>query len=138
LPDYFDAVGNEHRGYLLNSIVCPNEGEVEEVAELPTYDGGVVYLCNDTNQFSPFTNKSKKLKNGAHLRGSQQFAQLSKLQDGQKVRFEIDGVEYKRVFMIDTSMKGTIAINPYADMGLSSTTVSYYRFSQPKLEVMDS
>jgi len=35
-------------------------------------------------------------------------------------------------------MKGTVAINPTFDMGLSSASVSYYRFSQPKLERMDS
>ncbi len=138
LPDYFDASGNEHRGYLLHSLDAEQTGTLEEVADLPTYDGGVVYQCNSGNQFTSFTNKSKKLGTDDKLRGSQQFATLSKLNDGQKVRFEINGVVYERVFMIDTSMKGTIAINPYADMGLSSTTVSYYRFNQPKLEVMDS
>jgi NADH-quinone oxidoreductase subunit G len=38
------------------------------------------------------------------------------------------------VFKIDTSMKGTIALNPTYDMGLSTPLVSSYRFS--RLEIM--
>jgi len=41
---------------------------------------------------------------------------------------EIDGVLFNRVFKIDTSLKGTIAINPTYDLGLSSALLSSYRF----------
>ena len=138
LPDYFDSVGNENRGYLLDITKTKESLDLDEISTLPTYDGVVLYLNNSKNQFSPFTNKSSQLESDALLLGSTQFATVAKLKDNDRVKFEIDGVNYERVFKIDTSMKGTIAINPNFDMGLSSTLVSSYRFSQPKLEKMDS
>ena len=138
LPDYFDISGREHRGYLLTPSDCEKSGKPEPVSDLPTYDGVVVYQCNEGNQFSAFTDKTRQLKNDARLRGSAQFSTVAKLQEGDRVKFTLHGVEYERVFTIDTSMKGTVAINPTFDRGLSSSSVSYYRFSQPKLERMDS
>ena len=138
LPDYYNSIGEEHRGYLLKQSRYKKDGKLDEVSTLPTYDGSVVYHCNTNNQFSTFTNSCEQLQTEALLRGSAQFASITKLQDGAKIKFELDGVLYERVFMIDTSMKGTVAINPSFDMGLSSSTVSSYRFNQPKLETMDS
>jgi len=138
LPDYFDIDGSEHRGYLLENKKVSKRVQLDVVSELPTYDGVVLYRCNLGNQFSPFTNMTEQLRREATLRGSSQFATVAKINDGDRVKFELDGIEYQRVFKIDTSMKGTIAINPTYDMGLSSTLVSYYRFSKSKLEKMDS
>ena len=138
LDNYYDSMGREFRGYLLKQSRYKKDGKLDEVSTLPTYDGTVIYQCNGDNQFSAFTNICEQLPKETLLRGSAQFATVAKLQDGTKVKFELNGVEYERVFMIDTSMKGTIAINPTFDMGLSSTLVSYYRFNQPKLETMDS
>jgi len=138
LPDYFDMSGNEHRGYLLTPVKTRAIGLPDTVTSLPTYDGAVLYQCNEGNQFSAFTQKTRQLKADATLRGSAQFATVAKLKDGDRVTFTIHGVEYQRVFTIDTTMKGTIAIHPTFDKGLSSASLSYYRFSQPKLERMDS
>jgi len=138
LPDYFDISGKEHRGYLLSGFSCEEEAALEPVSELPTYDGVVLYQCNEGSQFSAFTNKTEQLKNDARLKGSAQFSAVAKLKEGDRVTFTLHGVEYQRVFTIDTSLKGTVAINPTFDKGLSGASVSYYRFSQPKLERMDS
>ncbi|MBL0721768.1 MAG: (2Fe-2S)-binding protein [Sulfurovum sp.] len=138
LPDYFDSIGNEHRGYLLNIINIKQNLDLDEVSPLPTYDGIVIYNCNSGTQFSAFTNRSMHISNDTVLKGSSQFAIVAKLRDKDIIRFTLNGINYKRVFKIDTLMKGTIAINPIFDMGLSSTLVSSYRFSQPKLEKMDS
>jgi len=138
LPDYYNSIGEEHRGYLLKRSRCKKDGKLDELAALPTYDGIVLYHCDKGNQFSAFTNKTTQLKSEAYLRASEQFATVAKVKDGQRVKFSLNGTVYERVFMIDTCMKGTVAINPSFDMGLSSSSVSYYRFSQPKLEIMDS
>ena len=138
LPDYFDIDGSEHRGYLLENKKVSKKIELDDISELPTYDGVVLYQCNSGTQFSPFTNMTEQLKSEAFLKGSSQFAAVAKLNDGDKVMFELNGIKYERVFKIDTHMKGTIAINPTYDIGLSSTLVSYYRFSKSKLEKMDS
>ncbi|RLA75968.1 MAG: ferredoxin, partial [Epsilonproteobacteria bacterium] len=138
LPDYFDITGKEHRGYLLKTVKREKSEKLEAIFTLPDYDGVVLYRCNEDNQFSAFTGKTKQLKSDAKLRGSEQFASVAKLKEGDSVKYTLQGIVYQRVFTIDTSMKGTVAINPDYDKGLSSASVSYYRFSQPKLERMDS
>jgi len=133
LPDYFDTIGTEHRGYLLDVCETAVEENFEEVVELDGFDGAVVYICNPKDQFSAFTNLCEPLKEEPFLLGSSQFATATKLSDGESVTFTIDGVTFKRVFKIDTSMKGTIALNPTYDMGLSAPLVSSYRFSKVKI-----
>ena len=133
LPDYFDTIGTEHRGYLLEMCETSINETFEEVAELDGFDGAVVYTCNPKEQFSAFTNLCKPIKEEAYLVGSSQFSQVTKLSDGESVSFVVDGVTFKRVFKIDTSMKGTIALNPTYDMGLSTPLVSSYRFNRVKI-----
>jgi len=130
LPDYYDATGTEHRGYLLKVQKVSVKRSLDDVEELDAYDGAVIYRCDPVNQFSPFTAKSELLKDEAVLLGSQQFAVVTKLQEGDTIAFEVDGVKFRRMFKIDTSMKGTIALNPTFDMGLSASSVSSYRFSR--------
>jgi len=130
LPDYFDAVGNEHRGYLLNPQKVTVKRELEEVEELDAYDGAVIYRCDPVDHFSAFTAKSPLLNEKAVLSGSPQFATATRLSDGDVITFDVDGVTFRRVFKIDTSMKGTIALNPTFDMGLSASSLSSYRFSR--------
>jgi len=106
----------------------------DDKAELEGYDGAVVYSCNPTEQFSAFTAKSSLLEDEAVLLGSQQFAMATKLKDGDRIRFTIDGVDFDRLFRIDTTMKGTIALNPTFDMELSGALVSSYRFKRLDFE----
>ena len=134
LPDYFDAVGNEHRGYLLKQMKVSAKRKLDEVSELEGYDGAVVYNCNPTDQFSPFTAKSKLLQDKAVLLGSQQFAIATKLKDGEEITFTIDDIKFNRIFKIDTTMKGTIALNPTFDIGLNMALLSSYRFSRLDFE----
>ena len=134
MPEYFDSVGNERRGYLLEAQAAEEALALEEVGELDTYDGAVIYRCNPQNHFSPFTAKSPLLAAEAALVGSQQFATVTKLKEGERIRFEVDGVAFTRVFRIDTTMKGTIALNPTFDMGLSASLLSSYRFSRLSFE----
>ncbi len=134
LPDYFDATGVEHRGYLLKHRVMEGEALPVEPEELESFDGTVLYRCNPGPQFSPFTARAHQLTAEAELRGSAQFGAAARLKDGDRVRFVQDGIEYDRVFRIDTAMKGTVAINPSFDKGLRSFAISSYRFSPVKIE----
>jgi NADH-quinone oxidoreductase subunit G len=136
LPDYFDAVGNEHRGYLLEDASLPTDPQWDEPEELPTYDGVLVYRCNDGNHFNPFTAKTGAFETEAQLIGSEQFAQAAKLAEGTRIRFELDGETFERVFRIDTTLKGTVAICPVWDKGLSAFALSSYRFSHLKFETI--
>jgi len=137
LPNEFSITGKENRGYLLTSIKVVKDTSLDEVEDLPDYDGLVVYRCNSVEQFSQFTSKTTQLKEDNNLVGSPVFATVAKIKDGDRVKFIVNDIEYNRVFKIDTSMKGTIAINPTNDMGLSSTLVSSYRYSKLKLEIQN-
>jgi len=130
LPEYFDAVGTEHRGYLLRAQKVKTERTLDEVEEIEAFDGAVIYRCDPVDQFSPFTAKAKLLDDEPVLLGSSQFAAAARLKEGERIRFEVDGVVFERLFKIDTAMKGTIALNPSFDMGLSSSLLSSYRFSR--------
>ena len=138
LPDYFDTKGIEHRGYLLSEREALIDENFEEVTELDGFDGAVIYNCNPTEQFSAFTNLCEALKEEIFLLGSSQFATVTKLNDGDNITYTIDNVTFKRVFKIDTSMKGTIALNPIYDMGLSTPLVSSYRFSRVEIQKVGS
>jgi len=138
LPNYFDAVGNENRGYVLKPQKVSVKRKLDAVEELDGFDGAVIYQCNPTEQFSAFTAKSRLLNDEAVLLGSQQFAAATKLKDGETITFEIDGIKFDRVFTIDTTMKGTIAVNPTFDMGLSTALLSSYRFSRLDFERVGS
>ncbi len=130
LPNSFDISGNENRGYLLSEVEVNENGIIEEPVEVEGIDGAVVYHCNPQEHFSPFTAKSKILPNNPYLLGSKQFGIASKLNDGDSVQFVVDDIGFTRVFKIDTSLKGTIALNPTYDMGLSTALLSSYRFSR--------
>jgi NADH-quinone oxidoreductase subunit G len=136
LPDYFDPVGKEHRGYLLKETNRQAVERYQEPDELPTYDGVLVYRCNEQNSFNPFGAKCTQMIQKAELKGSAQFAMAAKLKDGQTIRFEDKGVSYTRVFRIDTMLKGTVAVNPTWDIGLSAFALSSYRFSHLKFEII--
>ncbi len=138
LTNYFDAKGNEHRGYILDEVEVGLDTSIEDIAEMSAFDGTVVYNCNPQEHFSPLTALSDNLIKDAYLLGSQQFATASKLKDGDTIRYTIDSVKFERVFKIDTSLKGTIALNPLFDMGLSTALLSSYRFSKVDLERVGS
>jgi len=138
LPDYYDASGNEYRGYLLNEVEVNIDESIEEPNEIAGIDGAVIYNCNPQEHFSPFTAKCKQLEQEVNLLGSQQFATASRLRDGDTVSYTINGIDFKRVFKIDTSLKGTIALNPIFDMGLSTALLFSYRFSRLELKKVGS
>ncbi|KIM02729.1 MAG: ferredoxin [Sulfurovum sp. AS07-7] len=131
LPSYFDNSGIEHRGYLLTSKSVKAAEDFDDIEELPTFDGAIVYNCNENINMNIFTNVTKAFKSDeTYLKGSPQFAGIVKLNDGDEITFSANGTKYKRVFKIDESMKGTIALNPIFDMGLNASLNNSYRFSR--------
>ena len=138
LPDYYDTMGVEHRGYLLAEHTQESHLEIEAVEELDGYDGVVVYRCDSQALLSSHIRPTTDVEKYPTLSGSQQFATAAKLSDGEVVAFMIDDITMKRVFRIDTSMKGTIALSPQFDMGLSTPLLSSYRFSRLKFQRVES
>ncbi len=105
---------------------------LDEIDDLPVYDGAVIYTYK--------VEKSIAEERGIEevLSGSKQFSMATKLQDGDLISFEIEGVKFIRVFKIDTHMKGVIALNPTFAINLSASLLSSYRFSRLAFEKINN
>jgi len=130
LENFLGEFGADERGYLLDEVECAMEGELEEVADLPEYNGTVIYCANPVLQFNRFTNVTKQLERDTTLRGSAQFAAAAKLSDGDAVEISLGDSTQRRVFKLDDELKGTIALNPTFDSGFDYGS---YRFLKSKI-----
>ena len=101
---------------------------LDEIDDLPVYDGALVYT------YKVEKSKAQEGQKRDILHGSKQFALATKLQDGDLISFEVGGVKFTSVFKIDTHMKGVIALNPVCDIKLSADLISSYRFSRLAFE----
>ncbi len=134
----FDSLKNivdslkDDRGYEVKNLTLKEEPSIEEVAEIESFDGTVVYFSEPVLQFNPFTAKSS-IKEKAYLTGSNQFAIAAKIKEGDIVKIKLpDGKEIKREFKIDPDMKGTIArLNTFDQMEDFKTS---YRYARAKIE----
>ncbi len=132
----FDKYGNDLRGYFLNQFEVLQEDELPaEVEELETYNGSVVYRCEPLHQFNRATGKSLLLQSDTHLRGSAAFATAAKIKAGDKVNIIYGDQVRTKMFKVDTTIKGTVALYPTFDDGLSDDLIpSGYRFKRVKIE----
>ena len=137
IPYRFDNNG-EVRGYALRRLKCAVDSSLEEIADLPEFNGPVLYRCDPVLQFGPQTHRAEQLADEeAALLGSAQFAAAAKLKEGDRVKLNVHGCEMERVFRIDPDLKGTVALNPTFDLGLREDLLSSnYRYSQSKIEIV--
>ncbi|MBL6970469.1 MAG: (2Fe-2S)-binding protein [Campylobacterales bacterium] len=139
LDNGFTNHGIDKRGYFLENQNVALDNTVDEIEEIKAYNGTVIYRCEPLHQFNKSTARSPWLKADTHLRGSASFAQAAKIQAGDLVNITCDGNTTTRMFKIDTTIKGTIALYPTFDNGLSADSISLkYRFKQVKIEKVDS
>ncbi len=138
LDNYFDAAGEEVRGYGLHISSLTATSEIDALADLESFDGVVIYSCNPNSQKNVFTNICKYLKTDAVLTGSAQFAVAAKVKDGDRVSIMIGDREIERVFKESDTLKGTIALMPIFDLGFEGQALlSKYRFNKVKLTQVD-
>jgi NADH-quinone oxidoreductase subunit F len=91
-------------GAISEEIMEANTKSVlEEIADLKSFDGVVVYQC-------PVINKEEENS----LIGSAQFQMAAKVQSGDKINVTINQEVYPRTFVRDDSLKGVIALMPCA------------------------
>jgi NADH-quinone oxidoreductase subunit G len=129
LENFLSPFGEDIRGYLLDEVACQADGKLEEVEELPEYNGTVIYHANPVLQFNNYTAKAKQLEKDTTLRGSAQFAAAAKLSDGDTVEITLQSGTIQRVFKLDEELKGTVALHPTFDM----QGVCGYRFEKSKI-----
>ena len=92
------------------------EVNLEDIDELATFDGTVVYCC-----------PAKEENENQMLFGSAQFGVAAKSADGQKVVVQTKTDRYERTFKIDSNLKGTVALLPLDEEIFS------YRYGQSKI-----
>ncbi len=132
LENFYGDNGEDNRGYLLDEVSCEGSGELSEVEELPEFNGPVIYHSNPVLQFNAFTAKAAQLEKEAVLRGSASFASAARVGDGDVVDIELGTCTLRRTFVLDETLKGTVALNPVFDQGLDAQT-SAYRFEKAKI-----
>jgi NADH-quinone oxidoreductase subunit G len=108
---------------------------VEPIAELPEFNGTVIYRCEPVLQFSPFTHKAHQLNWPCDVVGSQQFAVAAKIKDGDKIRIHSKYGTFEKRFVVDEKLKGTIALFGASDLGAKYFDMQGdYRYEVVKIE----
>ena len=130
LENFLSELGDDTRGYVLDEVECSADGELEELDDLPEFNGTVIYHCNPVLQFNTYTNKSKQLEKDTTLRGSAQFAAAARISDGDRVEISFASRTITREFKLESDLKGTIALNPTFDDVFDA---SRYRFEKSKI-----
>ncbi|MDD2949681.1 MAG: 2Fe-2S iron-sulfur cluster-binding protein [Sulfuricurvum sp.] len=132
LGNFYGPLGEDDRGYILENIDVEIGGSLEEIEDLPEFNGTVVYRCNPVNQFNAYTARTSQLEKEATLSGSAQFAAAAKITDGDKIQIVFAGEMQERIFKLDASLKGTIALVPAYDVAYGAMNEKY-RFEKVKI-----
>lgn len=130
LENFLSAYGDDNRGYLLDEVTCNANGKLDEVDDLPEFNGTIIYNANPVLQFNAYTNKAQQLERDNTLRGSAQFASAAKISDGDKIEISFGSKTIIREFKLDSELKGTVALNPIFD---DVVDASRYRFEKSKI-----
>lgn len=130
LENFLSPMGEDNRGYLLDEVTCKINGKLQDVSDLPEFNGTVIYHSNPVLQFNAYTNIAKGLEKDNVLRGSAQFASAAKISDGDKVEVHFDSKMIVREFKLDSTLKGTIALNPVFD---DVVDAGRYKFEKSKI-----
>lgn len=132
LQNYYGELGKDIRGYDFEiNQNCNLEFDLEDIDDLPEYNGVVVYHSNPVLQFNRYTKNTKQLPKEATLRGSKQFAIAAKLSDGDLVEIDTGKLKVQRRFELDESLKGVVGINPTFDLDFEFDS---YRFEKTNIK----
>ncbi|WP_294961142.1 2Fe-2S iron-sulfur cluster-binding protein [Sulfurimonas sp.] len=131
LENFLSANGDDVRGYLLDEVSCKADGELEELDDLPEFNGTIIYNVNPVLQFNAQTNQAEQLESDTTLRGSAQFAAAARISDGDRVEINFGAKALIREFKLDSELKGTIALNPTFDDVIDA---GRYRFEKSKIK----
>ena len=134
LPNVFTNSGEEIRGYDLETKKVRARIKLDEIDEIDSFDGVVMYSCNPNSQKNVFSNLCEHLPKDGRVIGSAQFAVAAKIKDGDTIEFEIDGLKVCKEFRVDENLKGTIGLLPNFDMGYEGQKLwGIYRYNKIKI-----
>lgn len=98
------------------------DGVLEDIAPLPEFNGTVVYRCN----------RNSERDRSSALRGSSQFAIAARIGNGDEVEIRFKDSTETRTFVLDETLKGTIALSPTFDTEMGAMNGNY-RFEKTKI-----
>ncbi len=131
LENFYTYLGDDARGYTLKNIAINCEKKMQDIEELPEFNGTVVYHCEPVLQFNSYTSSRATEEDGT-LAGSPQFATAAKISDGDMVTIGLENQIIERRFRVDNTLKGTVALNPTFDLPLGKLD-GQYRFEKVKI-----
>jgi NADH-quinone oxidoreductase subunit G len=131
LENFLAPLGEDNRGYILDEVEISFSSSLEELDDMPEFNGTVIYQCDPVLQFNSYTYKTEQLPKENYLVGSAQFSVAAKISDGDRVLISFGDSTIQREFRIDSELKGTIALNPTFDI---SVDASRYRFEKSKIK----
>lgn len=137
LKDYFDNTGIEYRGYELTSIDMDTNDTLDEISSIDAFDGSVVYNCNPLQQFNNATAITKLTAKESFIKGSDSFAKSAKISSGDEIIININNSTIRKIFKVDSSLKGTIALLPIYDLDLGNDILKGYRYKKVKIQKVD-
>ncbi|MEA2111796.1 MAG: NADH-quinone oxidoreductase subunit G [Campylobacterota bacterium] len=131
LENFYSPLGDDVRGYELKNVRVNRKKKIQDVEELPEFNGVVVYHCEPVLQFNSYTS-SRASEDDTALIGSAQFSVAAKISDGDLVAVELANQTVQRRFKLDNTLKGTVALNPTFDLPLGALD-GQYRFEKVKI-----
>ena len=135
LPNEFLNDGTENRGYRLeNKKVNLSRKNIEPIAELPEFNGTVIYRCEPVLQFSPFTNKAHQLRSQGKLYASETFLKEMGLEEGNKVNIQKDDITITVEVELDDKIGSGAYIGTFDPSIDTSALFDGYRFTEVKLQ----
>ncbi|MDD5157393.1 NADH-quinone oxidoreductase subunit G [Sulfurimonas sp.] len=130
LENFLSPFGEDNRGYILDEVECLMDGELDELDDMPEFNGTIIYHADPVLQFNSYTNITTQLPKDSYLRGSEQFSVAARIADGDLVEIKTDSSTIRRVFKLDGELKGTVALSPTYDL---NSDFSGYRFEKSKI-----
>ncbi|QOG12200.1 2Fe-2S iron-sulfur cluster-binding protein [Arcobacter sp. FWKO B] len=137
LEDFYDNNGVEHRGYELDIVDVVSEFKFDEIADIQSYDGSVVYSCNPLQQFNEATAITTLCDQEHFLKGSESFAKSAKISSGDEIIININNSTIRKIFRVDSGLKGTIALLPVYDLSKDLDVFKGYRYKKVKIQKVD-
>jgi len=135
LPNEFLNDGTENRGYRIeNKKVNLSRKNIEPIAELPEFNGTVIYRCEPVLQFSPFTNKAHQLRSKGKLYASETFLKEMDLEEGNKVNIQKDDITITVEVELDDKIGSGAYIGTFDPSIDTESLFDGYRFTEVKLQ----
>ena len=134
LENHYTRAGEEVRGYTLEAKDVATTDAVEEIAEIDTFNGTVVYRCNPVLQFNQFTAKTSQLKEEAKLVATEAFVAANGLEGCERVSVSVGGKEMTLPLAVDNKFVGDVAFVPAFDNEKQIFGAEAYRFAVAEIK----